>query len=287
MKREKPKAKLIREKQAMRKVRRDLLLAQDQMQMQAKALCRPLCEAIHERLPQELRDMIVRYLITENSATFLTGKDGKVSITNGISTLQYAFEEEFTGTGLHADTIYELMTHGARFHFRAHHELLDKAFKHYAANEYGNLSLASKMRRISLVITERHLENREVVLAHLEALTKLSKSAEVMSIVETGYCTQAQAIHQVRRVLLAMFALLERLHKLGFHIIVVVNPIYSDSGVVNASYATFSIPQEDSWRYMLTPEDATFTVEGFEQHLRYPTGTYGVNWNARYSLSEW
>jgi hypothetical protein len=31
MKKEKPKAKLIREKQAMRKVRRDLLLAQDQM----------------------------------------------------------------------------------------------------------------------------------------------------------------------------------------------------------------------------------------------------------------
>jgi hypothetical protein len=257
------------------------------MQMQAKVLCRPLCEAIHERLPQELRDMIVRYLITENSATFLTGKDGKVSITNGSSTLQYAFEEKFTGTGLHADIIYELMTQDARFHFRAHHEMLDKVLKHYAANEYGNLDLASKMKRISLVVTEWHLKDREVVLAHLEALTKLSKGAEVVFIIDTGYYTQAQAIRQVRRVLRAMFALLERLHKLGLHIAVVVNPIYSDSEVVNASNATFSIPQEDSWRYMLTPENATFTIEGSEQHLRYLIGTHGVNWNARYPLREW
>jgi hypothetical protein len=245
MKREKPKAKLIREKQAIRKARRDFLLAQDQMQMQTKALCRPLCEAIHERLPQELRDMIVRYLITENSATFLTDKDGKVSITNGLSTLQYAFEEEFTGAGLHAYIIYELMTQDARFHFRTHHELLDKVFKHYAANEYGNLDLASKMKRLSLVVTERHLKDRQAVLAHLEALTKLSKGAEVLFIIDTGYCTQAQAIRQVRRVLRMMFGLLEGLHKLGLHITVVISPIYSDSEVdhsrVNPLFLTYYV----------------------------------------------
>ncbi|KAI4949527.1 hypothetical protein J4E91_005266 [Alternaria rosae] len=134
MKRANPKAKLTREKQALRKAGRDLRLARtsftDQVEAQAKALCRPFCEAVHEQVPQELRDIIARHLLTESSVTFLSSKDDNISLVNGLSTLQHAFEEKYTGTGLHTDIISELVTQDARFDFRARHELLGKVFKH-------------------------------------------------------------------------------------------------------------------------------------------------------------
>lgn len=138
------------------------------MDAPVKALCRPFCEAVHERLPQELRDIIARHLLTESSVTFLSSEDDKISFVNGLSTLRHAFEDEYTGIGLHMDIISELMNEDARFDFRARHELLGKVFKHFAADERRNLDIPPKMRRLSLVVTERRLEVREVVLAHLE-----------------------------------------------------------------------------------------------------------------------
>ncbi|KAI4675344.1 uncharacterized protein J4E84_010086 [Alternaria hordeiaustralica] len=286
MKKANPKAKLIQEKQASRKAGGELRLARtsftDQVEAQAKAICRPFCEAVHDRLPQELRDIIARHLLTESSITFLSSKDGKISVVNGLSTLRHAFEEDYTGIGLHMDIISELITQDARFDFRARHELLGRVFKHYAADERGGLDLACKMRRLSLVLTEHHLEDREAVHARLEELCKLSKGAKIFIIIETGHGTKAQTLRQVRRVLRVFFELLKRLHKLGLHIHVVVNPAYSASQVRNDSGDTFSVMHEGPWRYVITPENASFTVEGFERRLRYLSGTYGQHWDSRF-----
>ncbi|KAI4698908.1 hypothetical protein J4E81_005520 [Alternaria sp. BMP 2799] len=286
MKRANPKARLIREKQALRKAGRDLRLARasftDQIEAQAKALCRPFCEAVHQRLPQELRDIIARHLLTESSVTFLSSKDNKISFVNGLSTLRHAFEEEYTGIGLHMDIIRELINQDARFDFRARYELLGKVFEHYAVDERGALDLTSKIGRLSLLLTEHHLKNREVVLTRLEELCRLSKGAKIFFIVETGHGTKAQTIRKVRRVLRVLFKLLRRLHKLGVHIYVIVNPAYSASQVKNDCGDTFSVMHEGPWRYVMTPGNATFTVEGFERRLRYLFGTYGERWDSRF-----
>ncbi|KAI4638756.1 hypothetical protein J4E93_009784 [Alternaria ventricosa] len=288
MKKANPKAKLIQEKQASRKAGRELRLARtsftDQIEAQAKASCRPFCEAVHERLPQELRDIIARHLLTETSVTFLSSKDGKISIVNGLSTLRHAFEEEYTGIGLHMDIISELLKQDARFDFRARHELLGKVFKHYAADERGGLDLACKMRRLSLVVTEHHLEDREIVLARLEELCRLSKGAKIFIIIETGHGTKAQTVRQVRRVLRAFFELLQRLHNLSLHIHIVVDPAYFASRVKNDSDDTFSVVHEGPWRYVMTPKNATFTVKGFEERLKHLFGTYGEHWSSRIPL---
>ncbi|KAI4951775.1 hypothetical protein J4E86_007191 [Alternaria arbusti] len=288
MKRANPKARLIREKQALRKAGGNLRLTRtsftDQVEAQAKAQCRPFCEAVDERLPQELRDIIAGHLLTESSVTFLSSKDRKISFVNGVSTLRHAFEEEYTGIGLHMDIINELIKQGARFDFRARHELLGKVFEHYKVDERGGLDLTSKIGRLSLVVTERHLEDREVVLNRLEELCRLSKGAKIFIIIETGHGTKAQALRQVRRVLRVLFKLLRRLHELGIHVFVIVNPTYSASQVKNDSGDTFSVMHEGpwSWKYVMTPRNATFTVEGFEGRLRYLFGTYGERWDSRF-----
>jgi len=286
MKRANPKARLIREKQALRKAGGDLRLARtsftDQIEAQAKALCRTFCEAVHQRLPQELRDIVSRHLLTESSVTFLSSKDDSISFVNGLSSLRHAFREEYTGIGLHMDIIRELINQDARLDFRARYELLGKVFEHYAADERGGLDLTSKIGRLSLLVTEHHLKNREVVITRLEELCRVSKGAKIFFIVETGHGTKAQTIRRVRRVLRVLFKLLRRLHKLGLHIHVVVNPAYSASQVRNDSGDTFSVMHEGPWRYVLTPENATFTVEGFERRLRYLFGTYGEHWDSRF-----
>jgi len=285
MKRANPKARLIREEQALRKAGGDLRLARtiftDQIEAQAKALCRPFCEAVHQRLPQELRDIIARHLLTESSVTFLSSKDNKISFVNGLSSLRHAFEEEYTGIGLHMDIIRELINQDARFDFRARYELLGKFFKHYAVDERGGPDLTSKIGRLSLVVTEHHLKSREVVLTRLEELCRLSKGAKIFIIIETGHGTKAQTLRRVRRVLRVIFKLLRRLHKLVLDIHVVVNPAYSASQVRNDSGDTFSVMHEGPWRYVMTPGTATFTVEGFERRLRYLFATYGEHWDSR------
>ena len=182
------------------------------------------------------------------------------------------------------DIINELIKQGARFDFRARHELLGKVFEHYKVDERGGLDLTSKIGRLSLVVTERHLEDREVVLNRLEELCRLSKGAKIFIIIETGHGTKAQALRQVRRVLRVLFKLLRRLHELGIHIFVIVNPTYSASQVKNDSGDTFSVMHEGpwSWKYVMTPRNATFTVEGFEGRLRYLSGTYGERWDSRF-----
>jgi hypothetical protein len=286
MKGEKPKAKFIRERQALRKAGRDVRLARirfdEQIQTGAKSLCRPLCEATHDRLPPELRDMITRNRITGNSATFIPGKDGKIAFSNGTLTLQHAFEEEYTGTRLHTDIIQELMRQSARFDFRARHDLLGKVFKHYAVVEHGRLDLPSKIKKLSLVVTAHHLRYREVVLAHLEQISNISKGADIYFMVEAGSSTQAQIAHRVRRVLRMMFSLLERLHKLELHIHVCVNPPYSVSKVKNSDDSTFSVAHEGPVKYEMTPENANFTVEGFEKRLRDLFREYGEYWDSRF-----
>ena len=286
MKKTNPKAKLIQEKRASRKAGGELRLARtsftNQVEAQAKAICRPFCEAIYDRLPQELRDIIARHLLTESSVTFLSSKDGKISFFNGLSTLRHAFEEEYTGIGLHMDIISELIKQDARFDFRARHELLGKVFKHYAADERGGLDLACKIRKLSLIVTEHHLEDREVVHARLEELCKLRKGAKIFIIIETGHGTQAQTVRQVRRVLRVFFELLKRLHELGLQIHIVVNPAYSASQVKNDSDDTFSVMHEGPWKYVMTPENAPFTVEGFEKCLKDLFGPYGLYWDCRF-----
>ncbi|KAI4938578.1 hypothetical protein J4E85_001019 [Alternaria conjuncta] len=256
MKRANPKARFIREKQALRKAERDLRLARtsftDQIEAQAKALCRPFCEAVHQRLPQELRDIVAGHLLTESSVTFLSSKDGKISFVNGLSTLRHAFEEQYTGIGLHMDIINELIKQGARFDFRARHELLGKVFEHYKVDERGGLDLTSKIRRLGLVVTEHHLEHREVVLTRLEELCRLSKGAKIFIIIGTGHGTKAQTLRKVRRVLRVIFKLLRRLHELGVHIFVIVNPAYSASQVKNDSGDNFSVMQEGPWSWSYT-----------------------------------
>jgi len=269
----------------LRKAGGDLRLARtiftDQIEAQAKALCRPFCEAVHQRLPQELRDIIARHLLTESSVTFLSSKDNKISFVNGLSSLRHAFEEEYTGIGLHMDIIRELINQDARFDFRARYELLGKFFKHYAVDERGGPDLTSKIGRLSLVVTEHHLKSREVVLTRLEELCRLSKGAKIFIIIETGHGTKAQTLRRVRRVLRVIFKLLRRLHKLVLDIHVVVNPAYSASQVRNDSGDTFSVMHEGPWRYVMTPGTATFTVEGFERRLRYLFATYGEHWDSR------
>jgi len=133
-----------------------------------------------------------------------------------------------------------------------------------------------------LVVTEHHLEDREVVHARLEELCKLSKGAKIFIIIETGHGTKVQTIRQVRSVLRVFFELLKHLHELGLHIHIVVNPACSASQVKNDSDDTFSVMHEGPWRYVMTPENATFKVEGFEKRLRYLIGTYGEHWDARF-----
>lgn len=100
-----PKKRLIREKQALRKSAHDLRLAKEafENQVQARAMhsCRSLCEAVHLKLPQELRDIVTRYLINDANATFFRGRGGKLKFANGTTDLQPYFDEDYTGTGLH------------------------------------------------------------------------------------------------------------------------------------------------------------------------------------------
>jgi type II secretory pathway component PulF len=66
-------AKLIRQKQVLRKAGATLREAVNklngQLERQMKMQCRSFCEAMHEKLPQELRDMVVRHIITDRNVT--------------------------------------------------------------------------------------------------------------------------------------------------------------------------------------------------------------------------
>jgi hypothetical protein len=111
-----------------------------------------------------------------------------------------------------------------------------------------------------LVVIERHLRGCEVVLAHLEKLSGLGRGANIyIIIIETGYGTQPQAIHQIRCVLRMAFLLLKRLHDLEIRIHVVVNPAYTTSKVRNSS----SVTHDGTWRYEMSRRNSTFTVECF------------------------
>ncbi|KAL1801542.1 hypothetical protein ACET3X_001884 [Alternaria dauci] len=282
MTRDHPKLKLIQQKQALREVGRDLRLAQnsfdEQVKMQAEILCRPLCELANERLPQEIRDMLVRHLIEDDSVTFFLNKDNKLCLVNGASNLQHIFEERYTGIGLQMNILKVLLDTGVRFDFRARHELLGKVVDYYAA--FG-IHLPPKIKSLSLVLIERHMKEREFVLAQLERLTELSKDADVLVIVEVGQGTKARVIHRVRRVLRMIFPLLTRLHEPGIYIHVVFNPSYDASRVKNGSDDTFSIAHYGPWRHEMTPENADFTVEGFEHRLRTSIEEQANIWDLR------
>jgi hypothetical protein len=232
----------------------------------------------HERLPQELRDIIVSHSIDNSSVTFFSDKDDKITVANSASALQHVFETKYTGIGIHNDMIKMLMSMGARFDFRARHELLGKVFDQYAA--FG-IDLPSKIRSLSLIIMESHLKDRELVLAQLERLTKLGKGVDVYFFVEAGHGTKAQVIHRVRRIHRMIFPLLQRLYKLDIHTHVVVNPAYTASSLKNGSDVTFSIAHDGPWRFEMTPENAIFTVEGFEHLLKERFEKYGELWNSR------
>jgi hypothetical protein len=82
-------------------------------------------------LPQELRYMVVRHIITDRNVTFFT-KDNNISVANGTSpkSIQHCFDVEYTGTCTHLTIMTELAEQGARFDFRARYELLGKVFEY-------------------------------------------------------------------------------------------------------------------------------------------------------------
>jgi hypothetical protein len=91
-----------------------------------------------------------------------------------------------------------------------------------------------------LVVIERYLKDREAVLAYLGKLSGLGRGANIyIIIIETGRGTQAQVIHQVRRILSMVLLLLKRLHDLEIRIHVVVNPAHATSKIRNSSGITY------------------------------------------------
>ncbi|KAF1850259.1 uncharacterized protein K460DRAFT_269872, partial [Cucurbitaria berberidis CBS 394.84] len=259
----------IKQKRELRKAGLELRAAKkkfkDQVAAQARRECRPLCEKMHAKLPQELRDIICESIISDHNATFFHGENHETTVANGTSPLQHCFEPAYTGKGMHKDMVVSLGRLGSRFDFRGHHELLGTVFEQYLV-EFG-LDLATTIKRIGLLVTERDLKTRETMFERLENLFKLSPGTAMYIFIETGDKTLPQVKRQFRRVLRVLFPLLHRLKDAGYLIKIVMNPPYLSSAVKNSNASTFSVVPEAPYRYEITPDNAQFTAAGFEDKL--------------------
>lgn len=219
------------------------------------------------KLPHELRDIIYKDLTTDNNnATFYCGENAAASYSNGQSTLYHCFDPFYTGPGIHKDMVQELCRRGARFDFRGRHEMLSKAMEQYNA-ELG-LDFADLVKDVGITISEDHLKVRDKMLERLEALSKFSKGTIFHVFVEAGLTTQCQVVHSFRRILRAIFNLLERLKAAGCVLRVIMNPARNASAVKDSSKGLFTIVPAQRFRYLFTPDNATFSVVGFELKLK-------------------
>jgi hypothetical protein len=119
-------------------------------------------------------------------------EDNKVSFANGTSpkNMQHCFDVKYTGIGTHLTIMTELAKQGARFDFRARHELLDEVFKFYATLDT-NFNLASKIKKVDVVLMERFLDNRKVMLKNLADILQLPPGVEITFFIKTVGGSQA------------------------------------------------------------------------------------------------
>jgi hypothetical protein len=240
---------------------------QGQIEHEAKRTCRPLCEKMHEKLPRELRDMVYKDVITDNgNATFFCGEDSTAAYTNGQLALHHCFDPAYTGTGMHKDMIQELCRRGVRFDFRGRHDMLSKVMQQYES-ELG-LNLADMVKDVGITISEDCLRFRERMLERLEALFKFSNGTTIYVFVEAAGNTQSQMVHSFRRILRATFNLLERLKTAGYALKVIMKPARNPSAVKDSSKGMFTVISERKFRYLFHPDNAAFSVEGFETKLK-------------------
>jgi hypothetical protein len=70
---------------------------------------------------------------------------------------------------------------------------------------------ASKTKKVGIVLMERYLANREIMLSHLAELLQFPPGVETTFFIETVGGTQAKIARAVRRILRVVFPLFERL----------------------------------------------------------------------------
>jgi hypothetical protein len=237
---------------------------EDQVSDEAKRQCLPICEAMYEKLPRELRNMVYAFLIIGTNATFYDGQDDKVQLANGCSPLNHCFDVNFTGKGMHRDLIEELGQKGARFDIRRRHGLLAKVFMQHGAD------LAFKIKNVGISLRLDDIKLGEKVVSSLDAIYKLQKGSTIHVFVEADGKSQKQVKRCFGRVLRAFMPFLVRLKTAGYIICIVMNPSYERSTVSNNVGSGISIIRNQEFGYLFTlaEMDVTAELEAIEKNLK-------------------
>ncbi|KAL6153966.1 hypothetical protein ACJQWK_01634 [Exserohilum turcicum] len=235
----------------LRKANDNLRLAkttlEDHIQAEAIRSCHSLCEAAIEKLPQELRDMITEFLVTDEDVAFFIGKDNKLKIAHGLDNPQHCYDPVYTGSNFHTDILKQLVTGTRCFHFRSRHEFLEMFFDAYiCSNEYGHLALNTKVTKLSLAISENCLKNRATLRSNLEYLSIFPARTLLNFIIQTpSTLVIRQLARQLRHLVNIIGPCTLPLHNSGYDVNMVINPEYRSSNVKNNSDSTFSFPVVD------------------------------------------
>jgi hypothetical protein len=237
---------------------------EDQVSDEAKRQCLPICEAMYEKLPRELRDMVYEFLIIGTNATFYNGQGDKVQLANGCSPLNHCFNVDFIGMGMHRDLIQELGRKGARFDIRRCHGLLAKVFTQHGTD------LAFTIKNVGISLRLDDIKTSEKVVSSLDALYKLQKGSTIHVFVVADGRSKKQVKRCFGHVLRAFMPFLVRLKSAGYVICIVMNPSYENSTVSNNVGSQISIIRDQEFGYLFTlaEMDVTAELKAIEKNLK-------------------
>ncbi|KAH7069732.1 hypothetical protein BKA63DRAFT_420984 [Paraphoma chrysanthemicola] len=254
------------QKKKLKKITKALKTAkrsfEDQVTHEAKRQCLPIFNAMYDKLPRELRDIILDNLISNTNATFYNGKDGKVQLANGCSNLQHVFDVSFTGNGVHRDAIEELVRKGARFDFRRRHDLIGQAFAQY------DFPLAPTLTKVGFTLNSDDIKAREKGCVSLNALYKLQKGSNIHVFIEADGKTQEQVGRSFRQITRAFMTFFSALKDAGYVVNIVMNPNYLRSNVMNDVNSHFSIIHEQDFRYIFSLAELNAKSPEVEKKLK-------------------